>query len=220
MSDSATQPTDGRLYARLQEARAAFDSGEAVRARELAFTVVMEAPQWLPARRLLREAQQTAAKPGKRTAVTLLPWEKLRARSPHERHRRAEELLCDNPRDAAAYRLLAEAAAALQWPEVELFAREGLTQVRPDDAAAFRALAEAALHHGDYARAEEAALRWSALQPDSGEARALLRQASVQRTLAGGRWDALGTYGEEPLHEAAGSEEPFDEEAERNSPRR
>ena len=185
----------------MENARIALERGQLEYVLDATDEILRAAPACVPVRRLQREAQlkRFRARRGfvARVAVWFAAWP-LRVRAEPERAGQtlaaAERLLRRDPTSVPVLGLLAESARHLGWPETVAFAREALRELRPAARDNLIALGEAWLSAGQPAKALRLAEEVLRTHPVDGPALELLRQASIDQTVAAGNWDSAGTF--------------------------
>ena len=107
----------------------------------------------------------------------------------------AEKALCADPTNATSLRLLAEAAVLMELGETATFALESVIEQSGESRADLVRLAGALVAAGRSPEALKIAERLLKAQPGDGELVELVKRASVEQSIAAGRWDSgSGTY--------------------------
>ena len=100
-------------------------------------------------------------------------------KTPEEQLIQAEEILAQDPYNLKANVMIAEAGAALGYPEFKCFAYETLAKGKPTDKAVLNTLAEAYMEAKDAAKAEKTYERILEIDPRDGDALSGLKNASA-----------------------------------------
>ncbi len=107
----------------------------------------------------------------------------------------AEKALCADPTNATALRLLADAARRLDLGETAVFALEGVIEHAGERRADLVRLADALILAGRSPEALALAERLLKAKPGDAEVVELVKRASVEQSIAAGRWDSnSGSY--------------------------
>jgi len=188
---------DSRQQKLVENARVALERGHLDYVLEATTQVLKAAPGCLPVRRLQRIAQLRQAK-GRGGLMARMTRGLSNApfalgagpKDPAKLLETAEALLAKDPANAAALRLLAEAARGLGLPETVAFALEAIREIEPDNEQNLLALGEAWFAAGRSAEALEVADEILRRRPGSGAAQTLMRKASIAQTVARGGWES------------------------------
>lgn len=205
MADIPLAALDSREQKQIEAARRALEKGNPDYAIDVSTGLLKRHPGCLEVRRVLRQAQQrrAGAKAGGGLgrllrSVSSVPFVMSGTaqvkKDPLKALETAEKLLAADPANPAGHRLLAQAAAALEFPETEVFAWESLRDLNPEDGATLLALGRAYLGVGRQAEAVRMADLVLKREPGHGEALALAKDAAVALSLERGRWDEEGDY--------------------------
>lgn len=108
----------------------------------------------------------------------------------------ADAVLAADPWNRDGWRKLASAASEAGLRETAVFAWEAFVKMAPEDRDAGRGLVRALLEIDRYADAVTAVEALLQRHPKDGEALALLRRASIDLTVAKGKWDSDGSFRE------------------------
>src|SRR5690606_17445488 len=196
---------DSRLQKQVENARFAIDRGNLQYAIEICAHVLSQEPGCLPVRKLLRAAQmklfrsknKMVAKTigGLAGAATLMSGSSKVKKEPTKALEAAEKALTKDPTNVAAHKLIAQAAAALEFPETKVFAWECIRDQAPENIPNLLALGQAyieAQRGEDAVAVGEQILK---LNPGNGEAQDLLKTGSVSQSLSKGNWEEeSGSY--------------------------
>src|ERR1700722_5654979 len=110
-------------------------------------------------------------------------------KTPEEQLIQAEEILAQDPYNLKANVMIAEAGAALGYPEFKCFAYETLAKGKPTDKAVLNTLAETYMEAKDAAKAEKTYQRILEIDPRDGDALSGLKNASAANASKTGGWD-------------------------------
>jgi len=209
MSDvlpNSLSPLDGLSEVerkRFEKARSALAQGEFDYALSACAVLLAAHPECLPVRRLQRAALLGKYPKRGRLIEKLLgaasrlsfAFGGTRAkRSASEQFARAESRLAKNPYDTAALRVLGEAATALGWIEMAVFAYEAIRELEPANRANLFSLGTTLLAAERAADALKIADTLLAENPVDGDAQTLMRKASIAQTVDKGRWEETGDF--------------------------
>ncbi|HRI81480.1 MAG TPA: hypothetical protein PLF88_03525 [Opitutaceae bacterium] len=203
MPDVPLAALDLRQQKLVENARKALEQGNADYVIAVCEPLLAEAPGCLPVRGLLRAAQLVRHR-AKNPLVAKVGGVLSRApfflggksTGPEALRAQADKLLASDPTSVTALKLLAGAAAKLDWPETVVFARTAVRELAPADEANLIALGEALLNVGRPAEAlaiADGILRRNAVD---GPAQNLMRQAAIAQTVNRGNWDGAGDFRE------------------------
>ncbi len=196
---------DSRLQKQVENARFAIDRGNLQYAIEICSHVLVQEPGCLPVRKLLRAAQMklfrsknkmmAKAIGGLSGAATLMSGSSKVKKEPAKALEAAEKALSKDPTNVGAHKLIAQAAAALEFPNTKVFAWECIRDHAPENIPNLLALGQAYI---DAQRGEEAVAvgeQILKLSPGNGDAQDLLKTGSVSQSLSRGNWEEeSGTY--------------------------
>jgi len=183
------------LYAK---GKAAFERNNLDYAITILTGVLAQEPAFYEAREALRATQCKRGKKSglfKRLLSSAHPkyvqaqavWRK----NPTEAVRLLEEVLNQDPFNAAAHRLLAEAAMAADLPKTAVLSLEIVRKNNPDDRETAVKLARALGKLGQWARAESLLAAMVNKRPDDLELADELKEVAAKRTLEEGGYDKL-----------------------------
>ncbi|MDP1580026.1 MAG: hypothetical protein Q8M02_07090 [Candidatus Didemnitutus sp.] len=204
MTETSVAALDPRWQKQVESARTAFERGNYEYCIELCREVLLAVPGCLPVRKLQRTAQIKQSGPAKgglasqlgklSAAPFLLGGMASLGRDPAKAVANAQKMLDGDPRSESGLRLLGQAAMALGWHETAVFAHEALRELLPDEVKNLVALGRAQLAAGRAGPAMEAAERALRVDPVSGPASALMKDASVAQSMKSGRWEDGGDF--------------------------
>lgn len=116
-------------------------------------------------------------------------------KTPEEQLILAEEILAQDPYNAKANVMVADAGAALGYPEFKCFAYETLAEGKPTDKGFLNSLALAYMEAKDPAKAEKTFERILEIDPRDGDALSGLKNASAAHAARSGGWEtSQGDY--------------------------
>jgi tetratricopeptide (TPR) repeat protein len=116
-------------------------------------------------------------------------------KTPQEQFIQAEELLAQDPYNVKANTMIAEAGAALGYPEFKCFAFETLKDGKPTDKVILNSLAQAYMDAKEAAKAEKTYEMILDIDPTDGDALSGLKNASAANASKTGGWEtASGDY--------------------------
>jgi len=194
-----------RLQKQYESARTAVARDNADYAINICLDILAQHPGCLAVRRLLRATQLKVFRAKSRlvaraagvlaaTNATLQGRPRL-GREPARVLEIAEKALNVDPTNTTALRLLAEAAMQLELGETAIFALESAIEQAGENRADQVRLARAMVVAGRSPDALRIAERLLRAQPGDGELVELVKRASVEQSIAAGRWDSgSGTY--------------------------
>ncbi|MBE2215232.1 MAG: tetratricopeptide repeat protein, partial [Opitutaceae bacterium] len=194
-----------RLQKQYESARTAVARDNPDYAINICLDILAQHPGCLAVRRLLRATQLKVFRSKNRliaraagalaaTNATLQGRPRL-SREPGRVLEIAEKALCADPTNTTALRLLAEAAVLMELGETATFALESVIEQSGESRADLVRLAGALVAAGRSPEALKIAERLLKAQPGDGELVELVKRASVEQSIAAGRWDSgSGTY--------------------------
>lgn len=198
MKEITLADLDPRLQKQVDNARKSLGKNSAY-AIDIMSGIVARNPGCLEARKILRQAQNTAHAGKSKglskfmTRVTSIPFavtgDSKVKKDPVKAMESAEDLLKANPENAAAHKLLGSAAEALEMHGTAALAYESLYKMEPANTEYVKSLMGAYIDLGrndDAIRVGEAVYRKN---PTDEEIQALIKKASVQQTMDKGRWE-------------------------------
>ena len=131
---------------------------------------------------------------GKTTSSPLLPKGQLALKKdPLEAIEVAEQVLNDDPYSVLGNKLLAEAAAAAQFPRTAVFAWGLVMQQQPDDKVNTMKYCQALANNGEVAKAEERCAALALAYPNDQEVLQLSKNMTASRTLSEGGYDKVAS---------------------------
>jgi tetratricopeptide (TPR) repeat protein len=194
-----------RLQKQFESARTAVSRDNPDYAINICLDILAQHPGCLAVRRLLRGTQLkvfrskirliTRAAGVLAATTAVLQGRSRLSREPARVMEIAEKALCTDPTNTMALRLLAEAAVLLELGETATFALESVIEQVGENRADLVRLADALVVGGRSPEALKIAERLLKAQPGDGELVELVKRASVEQSIAAGRWDSgSGTY--------------------------
>lgn len=203
MSSPLATELSAEQRSRLQKAKEASDRKNHDYAIALLSQLVKEVPGHLEVRRLLRanellKARGASALSKSMNSVKIAPLA-LKAgnalkKDPLEALALAEEILAIDPTSAQGNQILADAATALQAPEIAVLAYETLRDAKPDDVASLKALGKAYVTAGQIDKAIATFQKATQIAPTDGEALKGLKDASAMQASSKGGWETGGDF--------------------------
>ncbi|MCX7721671.1 MAG: tetratricopeptide repeat protein [Verrucomicrobiae bacterium] len=174
---------------------------------EYAITLLKQAldrdPAFFDCRKALRQAQlaKASAKTGllkklvttASTSPLLGKGQLALATDPLEAINIAEQILCTDPHNVHAHKLLGQAALAADMPQTAVLAFELAVKQSPRDKALVLEFAEALTKAGDQARAEKVLTELQRVYPNDVEVAQALKNVTAQRTLKEQGYEALAS---------------------------
>lgn len=191
---------EDRVRKQVEQAHLAHQHGHDDYVIEVATRILRASPGCLPVRRLLW-ATLGRRRSSRGRLVTKALGSLIRARlffGPRQDASgclaTADACLLVDPASVPAWRLLAEAAARLDFPETAVFAWECLREFRPEDRRTQLGLGEAYLLAGKAAEALAVADVLLHRYPQDAEVLTLMRKASIAQTTRDGNWESTGSF--------------------------
>lgn len=194
-----------RLQKQFENARTAVARDNADYAINICLDILDQHPGCLGVRRLLRATQLKVFRGRNRllartrgafaAARATMQGRPQLAREPARVLGYAERALCADPTNVTALRLLADAAVLLELGETATFALESVIEQAGENRADLVRLADALVVAGRSPEALAVAERLLRNQPGDPQLVELVKRASVEQSIAAGRWDSnSGTY--------------------------
>lgn len=198
MEEIPLKDLDNRLQKQIENARKAIDKNPTY-AVDILANIVSRNPACLEARKILRQAQQRAAKGktkglgGLLNKVTNIPFSmgsdaKIK-KDPQKVIDSAEKMLSANPDNVAAHNTIGAAAEILELDSTAVFAYETVRKLEPSNTGNAKALMSVLIKTGqseEAIRIGDAAYR---ADPSDDEVQALIKKASVEQTMEKGKWE-------------------------------
>jgi len=166
-------------------------------------TILKQEPQFLTARQILRRAEVTKQKAGKKSFfnISTAPIAVMKAqreikKAPQRAVEMIEKVLEDEPYNRQANLVLKEAAVAAGWPEIGVFALRTLLEENPRDVKLLHELGQ--LYHatGESEQEVEVYNRITELDPLDATALRLAKDASARASMSAGGWTQAESYRE------------------------
>lgn len=198
MEEVAIESLDPRLRKQVDKASVAIDKGNPAYAIDVCMNILKQTPGCLEVREILRKAQNRQA--GERKAQPAF-MKKINAfsfglgsaskikKDPQKVLIAAEEAITKQPDNAAAHKLLGQAAEAMEFHKTAVFAFSTVKDLEPDDISNLKALARALIASGEPREAVKIADQVIRKAPADGEGQELVKQASVAVSMEKGTWD-------------------------------
>jgi len=163
--------------------------------------ILKQEPEFLTGRQLLRRAEVTKSKSGKKgffnistTPIGVMKAQREIKKDPKRAVEILEEVLEGEPYNRQANLLLKEAALAAGWPEIAVFALRTLIEGNPRDEKALHQLGR--LYHdlGDHENEVEIYSQVTAINPLDAQALRLGKDASARASMKRGGWTQAESY--------------------------
>src|ERR1043166_3936463 len=166
-------------------------------------SILKQEPQFLTARQLLRRAEVTKQKAGKKSFfnISTAPIAVMKAqreikKAPQRAVEMVEKVLEEEPYNRQANLVLKEAAVAAGWPEIGVFALRTLLEENPRDVKLLHELGQ--LYHATGESEQEVEIYNRITEIDPLDANALRRgkDASARASMSSGGWTQAESYRE------------------------
>jgi tetratricopeptide (TPR) repeat protein len=198
MEEVALKDLDIRLQKQVENARKAVDKNPTYSV-DILMNIVKRHPGCLDVRKILRQAQQRSTKAktkglgGLFGKVTNLPFSMTSGskikKDPTGAIESAEQMLASNPANPAAHKMLGAAAESLDLPQTAAFAYEELVKLDKGNSESAKLLMNAYIKIGKSKEAIEIGDAAYRSNPTDDEIQALIKKASVEQTMAKGKWE-------------------------------
>ncbi len=189
----------------VSRAKAAAQSKNYDYAITLMQAVLKDEPLYLEGRRFLRavEIQKyktlssfTKQMVTMRVTTAVMKLSAASKKDPGEQMFQAEEVLAMDPFQQKANSVIADAGAALGYPDFKAFAYETMAEGNPTNKAILNKLAEAYMEMKDASKAEKTYERILEIDPRDGDALSGLKNASAAHASKSGGWETATDYRE------------------------
>jgi tetratricopeptide (TPR) repeat protein len=166
-------------------------------------SILKQEPQFLTARQLLRRAEVTKQKAGKKSFfnISTAPIAVMKAqreikKAPQRAVEMIEKVLGEEPYNRQANLVLKEAAVAAGWPEIGVFALQTLLEENPRDVKLLHELGQ--LYHatGQSEQEVEVYNKITEIDPLDANALRLGKDASARASMSAGGWTQAESYRE------------------------
>ena len=163
--------------------------------------ILKQEPEFLTGRQLLRRAEVTKHKAGKKVffnvstaALSVMKAQRELKKDPKRAVELIEKILEDEPYHRQANLVLKQAAVAAGWPEIGVFALQTLLEEKPRDTKILHELGR--LHHalGESEKEVEIYNRITEIDPVDAEALRLGKDASARASIKTGGWTQAESY--------------------------
>ena len=160
-------------------------------------------PEFLTARQILRRAEITKQKTGKKSffnistaTISVMKAQREVKKAPQRAVEMIEKVLEEEPYNRQANLVLKEAAVAAGWPEIGVFALQTLLEENPRDVKLLRELGQ--LYHatGQSEQEVEVYNRITEIDPLDANALRLGKDASARASMSAGGWTQAESYRE------------------------
>lgn len=165
--------------------------------------ILKQEPEFLTGRQLLRRAQVTKQKAGKKNffnistaTISIMKAQREAKRAPQRAMEMIEKVLEEEPYNRQANLVLKEAAVAAGWPEIGVFALRTLLEENPRDVKLLHELGQ--LYHatGKSELEVEVYNRIKEIDPLDANASRLSKDASARASMSAGGWAQAESYRE------------------------
>jgi predicted Zn-dependent protease len=163
--------------------------------------ILMQEPQFLTGRQLLRRTEVTKSKSAKKSffnistaPITTMKAQREIKKDPKRAVEMLEKILEEEPFNRQANLALKEAAMAAGWPEIGVFALRTLLEANPRDVKVLHELGR--LHHelGENEQEVEVYNQITEINPLDAEALRLGKDASARASMTTGGWTQAVSY--------------------------
>jgi tetratricopeptide (TPR) repeat protein len=163
--------------------------------------ILKQEPEFLHGRQLLRRAEITKQKAGKKaffnvstSAIAIMKAQRELKKDPKRAVEMIEKVLEEEPSNRQANLVLKQAAVAAGWPEIGVFALQTILEEKARDTKILHELAR--LHHdlGESDKEVEIYNRISEIDPIDAEAARLGKDASARASMKTGGWTQAESY--------------------------
>ena len=199
IEEIALRSLDHRVQRQIENAKKSIVSGNFDYAFEICMNILRQHPGCLDVRKVLRRAQVAKRKAASKKSskfldkVTSAPFSimgsSLVKKDPEKAMDQAEKMLCDNPENIMAHRMLAHAAENLELLNTAAYGFELARQVEPDNFDNLKELGNVYLKLKQYDDAIKIGNHVFQKNQGDGEAQELVKQASVAQSMEKGNWE-------------------------------
>jgi len=163
--------------------------------------ILKQEPEFLTGRQLLRRAEVTRRKAGRRalfnistSAIALLRARRELKNNPRHAVEMIEKVLEHEPFNRQANLVLKQAALMAGWPEIGVFALQTLLEEKPGDTELLHELGQLYHELGESEKEVEVYNRITEIDPADSAADRLGKDASAQASIKSGEWAQAGSY--------------------------
>ena len=165
--------------------------------------ILKQEPEFLTGRQLLRRAEVTKQKAGKKSffnistsTIAVMKAQREVKKAPQRAIEMIEKVFEEEPYNRQANLVLKDAAVAAGWPEIGVFALQTLLEENPSDVKLLRELGQ--LYHamGQSEQEVEVYSRISEIDPLDANALRLGKDASARASMSAGGWTQAESYRE------------------------
>jgi tetratricopeptide (TPR) repeat protein len=194
---------DPRLRNQVDKAKVSIQRGNSGYAVEICLNILKTNPGCLDVRKILRKAQieKTKAKSGKGgllSGITAAPFSMMSSsllkKDPLKAIDQAEKMLCENPKNVLAHKLLGQAAERLKLYNTAAYALDIARQLEPDDYPNLKDLGNVYMKLRRYDEAIKIGNHVFQKNQGDVEAQDLVKQASVAQSMEKGNWEEKGDF--------------------------
>lgn len=194
---------DPRLRNQVDKAKVSIQRGNPGYAVEICLNILKANPGCLDVRKILRKGQMEKAKAksgkgGLLSGLTSAPFSMMNSsllkKDPLKAIEQAEKMLCDNPKNAVAHKLLGQAADRLGLHNTAAYAFDVARQLEPDDFQNLKDLGNVYMKLRKYEEAIKIGNHVFQKNQGDVEAQDLVKQASVAQSMEKGNWEEDGDF--------------------------
>ncbi|MEY2497774.1 MAG: hypothetical protein QOD12_1330 [Verrucomicrobiota bacterium] len=163
--------------------------------------ILKQEPEFLTGRQLLRRAEVTKLKAGKKVffnvstaALSVMKAQRELKKDPKRAVELIEKILEDEPYQRQANLVLKQAAVAAGWPEIGVFALQTLLEEKPRDTRILHELGRLYHEMGESDNEVEIYNRITEIDPVDAEALRLGKDASARASIKTGGWTQAESY--------------------------
>src|SRR5947209_3677692 len=163
--------------------------------------ILKQEPEFLTGRQLLRRAEVTKQRAAKKAffnvstaALSIMKAQRELKKNPKRAVELIEKVLEDEPYNRQANLTLKEAAVAVGWPEIGVFALRTVLEEKPDDLKILHELGRLYHELGESEQAVEIYNKLSEIDPTDAEAMRLGKDAAARASMKTGGWTQAESY--------------------------
>jgi predicted Zn-dependent protease len=163
--------------------------------------ILKQEPEFLTGRQLLRRAEVTKHKAGRRalfnistSAISIMKAQRELKNNPGRAVEMIEKVLEDEPYNRQANLVLKQAALAAGWPEIGVFALQTLLEEKAGDTRILHELGQLYHELGESEKEVEVYNKINEIDPTDAEAARLGKDASAHASITSGGWTRAESY--------------------------
>jgi tetratricopeptide (TPR) repeat protein len=163
--------------------------------------ILKQEPEFLTGRQLLRRAEVTKHKAGRRvlfnistSAISIMKAQRELKNNPGRAVEMIEKVLEDEPYNRQANLVLKQAAMAAGWPEIGVFALQTLLEEKAGDTKVLHELGRLYHELGESEKEVEVYSKINEIDPTDAEAARLGKDASAHASITSGGWTRAESY--------------------------